>query len=114
MLFKVIFSREKFVLLKIINNYAINVQYNIIRDYDCKTTCENVDWFTEQVDGLCFLKTESDDLSAVFKISFIETPLSKATETAVALVEWAVKSVDTPAILNVSLSHRATVVGVTG
>ena len=40
-------------------------------------------------------------------------PLQHAT-IAVALVEWAVKSVDTPAILNVSLSHRATVAGVTG
>ena len=58
-----------------------------------------------------FLKIESD----IIKMYFIETPLSNATETAVALVEWAMKSVDTPAILNaVSLSHRATVAGVTG
>ena len=61
------------------------------------------------------MKTESDVQSAIFKMSSIETPLSNATEIAVALVEWAVKSVDTPAILNaVSLSHRATVAGVTG
>ena len=61
------------------------------------------------------MRTESDVQSATFKMSSIETPLSNATEIAVALVEWAVKSVDTRAILNaVSLSHRATVAGVTG
>ena len=51
--------------------------------------------------------TESDVQSAVFRMSLIETPLSKATETAVALVESAVNSVNTPALVNVSLSHCA-------
>lgn len=44
-------------------------------------------------------------------LSAIDTPLSKGTETAVDLVEWAEKLSDTPADLKASFSQHAVVVG---
>ena len=47
-------------------------------------------------------------------MSETDTPLSKAIETAVALVEWAENSSDTPASFRTCFSQRAIVAEVTG
>ena len=47
-------------------------------------------------------------------MSKTDTPLSKAIETAVALVEWAENSSDTPASFRTCFSQRAIVADVTG
>ena len=52
------------------------------------------------------MKADSDDQSAVFIIS-------EAVETAVALVEWAENSSDTPASFRNCFSQRAIVAEVT-
>ena len=47
----------------------------------------------------------SDDQPSVFVISETDTPLSKAIETAVALVEWAENLSDTPTSFRTSMQQ---------